>query len=115
MIERESFWSKAANTTVRREEYQQQQHGLALSRKGKRARQKRENCAKAGKTFQSAHFPVGVIETKNHPSKLYLNLKLIRSANRSVWQNSIILYFVDGIFVLCVIEKYFDCKKGFRR
>jgi hypothetical protein len=55
---------------------------VALSRKGKRARRKRENCAKAGKTFQSALFQLAWLKQKIIPAKLYLNLKSLLPANQ---------------------------------
>lgn len=94
MIERESFWSKAAlyGASTRQPNNTNISRALALScGKGKRARRKRENCAKSREKRCGAHsFPVGVAETKNHPSKLYLNLKSIFRPIGSVWQNSII-------------------------
>jgi hypothetical protein len=45
--------------------------------KGKRARRKRENCAKTGKKHsRQRKFTVGMIETKNLPSKIILELEI---------------------------------------
>lgn len=76
MIERESFWSKLSIRVSGKNINNNSHRYVALNR----ARRKRENCAE--KHSGARTLPVGMIETKNHPSELYLNLKLTFLANR---------------------------------
>lgn len=81
MIERESFWSKVCNTSVK-ERISKTAASASLELKREKSETKKGKLCTSGKSIPERTFPVGEVETKNHPSKLYLNLKSILSANR---------------------------------
>lgn len=65
---------------------------VSLDMKSEKSETKKGKLCKSGKSIPERNFPVGVVETKNHPIKLYLNLK---SNQSQVFDSSInIFYFI---------------------